>query len=735
MNKDNRRKLALLRVDLTNRERMRYTFIAIAVVIISGILASIYDVHQTRNIMQGTVSYVKEQYNRYARIQLASEAKSLLRVQQSCVDVAYDIENYENSLNRDSLKEYTVYNYLSGIMVLDDKGKIAEEYHMGEMPEAVGKAIESEALLDTIDHPKKRYAVRSSCTDGSEVDIAAMSEADSDLIIVVYYHTPADYKNSFSLTMNSFLSGYVMEKNGTIVISSDDTVTASNDRSLVGKDVDEIRVVNKLQKNGKYNELIAATQKGKLLSHHYYGIMDHGKDCYIYAVLPESSVFTYTPRVMLYALIAYLAVLALLYYMRVNAESRHHEEQIKAQREYAVSLKNKNKQLTVAKEQADRANAAKTSFLSRMSHDIRTPLNGIIGLLDIDEKHPDDEELIRTNHAKMRIAANHLLSLINDVLQMSKLESGEVVLSEEPIRIDNLVSDVMLLMGQRAAEAGVTIEYDTESDSNDVDTVYGSPLHLRQIFLNIYSNCVKYNKKGGSIRTLFECTERDSKTVAYRWTITDTGIGMSEEFLKHIFDPFTQENIDARSVYHGTGLGMSIVKSLLDKMNGSIDVSSELGVGSTFVITIPFKLAESEKLDTKVESFAEDLSLDGINVLLVEDNELNAEIAKTLLEDMGADITLALDGKQAVDMFSASPAGEFDIIITDVMMPVMDGIEEAKTIRGLDHPDAKSIPIVAMTANVFAEDINNCIAAGMNAHIAKPLNMARLIVTIKRLVK
>lgn len=438
---------------------------------------------------------------------------------------------------------------------------------------------------------------------------------------------------------------------------------------------------------------------------------------------------------MLYALIAYLAVLALLYYMRVNAESRHHEEQIRAQREYAISLKNKNKQLTVAKEQADRANAAKTSFLSRMSHDIRTPLNGIIGLLDIDEKHTDDEELIRTNHAKMRIAANHLLSLINDVLQMSKLESGEVILSEESIRIDNLVSDVMLLMGQRAAEAGVTIEYDIESDSNDVDTVYGSPLHLRQIFLNIYSNCIKYNKKGGSIRTLFECTERDSKTVTYRWTITDTGIGMSEEFLKHLFDPFTQENIDARSVYHGTGLGMSIVKSLLDKMNGSIDVSSELGVGSTFVITIPFKLAESEKLDTKEESFAEDLSLDGINVLLVEDNELNAEIAKTLLEDMGADITLALDGKQAVDMFSASPAGEFDIIITDVMMPVMDGIEEAKTIRGLDHPDAKSIPIVAMTANVFAEDINNCIAAGMNAHIAKPLNMARLIVTIKRLVK
>lgn len=526
-----------------------------------------------------------------------------------------------------------------------------------------------------------------------------------------------------------------MERNGTIVVSSNGIVTASNNKSLVGKDVDEIKIVNKLQKNGKYNELIAATQKGKLLSQHYYGLVDHNMDCYIYAVLPENSVFTYTLRVMLFALIAYLAVFTLLYYMRVNAESRHREEQIKAQREYAISLKNKNKQLTVAKEQADRANAAKTSFLSRMSHDIRTPLNGIIGLLDIDEKHPDNEELIRTNHAKMQIAANHLLSLINDVLQMSKLESGEVVLSEEPIRIDNLVSDVMLLMGQRAAEAGVTIEYDTESDSNDVDTVYGSPLHLRQIFLNIYSNCIKYNKKGGSIRTLFECTERDSKMVTYRWTITDTGIGMSEEFLKHLFDPFTQENIDARSVYHGTDLGMSIVKSLLEKMNGNIDVSSERGVGSTFVITIPFKLAESEKLNMKEESFARDLSIDGVKVLLVEDNELNAEVAKTLLEDMGADITLALDGKQAVDMFAASPAGEFDIIITDVMMPVMDGIEEAKTIRGLDHPDAKSIPIVAMTANVFAEDINNCIAAGMNAHIAKPLNMTRLLVTIKRLVK
>lgn len=190
MSKDNRRKLTLLRMDLTNRERMIYTFIAIAVVIISGILASIYDINKTKNMMQDTVSYVKEQCNRYTRIQLASEAKSLLRVQQSCVDVAYDIENYENSLNRDLLKEYAIHNYLSGIMVLDAKGRIVEEYHMGEMPKAVGDAIESESLLDTINHPKKRYAVRSSCTDGSEVDIVAMSEADSDLIIAVYYHTP-----------------------------------------------------------------------------------------------------------------------------------------------------------------------------------------------------------------------------------------------------------------------------------------------------------------------------------------------------------------------------------------------------------------------------------------------------------------------------------------------------------------------------------------------------------------
>lgn len=735
MSRENRDKFTFSRIKLTRKERVKYILIGLIVIFIAGACASIYDIKLSKETMKNTVAYVKEQCNRYSRIQLASEAKSLLRVQQSCTDVAYDIEADGGDDSKEALKQYMISNYLSGVIVINANGKIMSQYHSDKLPKSVSDVIKSEALLDTINNPKKRYAVRTTSSSGDEYDIAAVSEATSDKIIVAYYHTSPDYKNSFSLTINSFLSGYVMEKNGTVIVSNDDVITGSNDASLVGKDIDDVAVAAKLLKIGKYNDITYAKNTGHQRGHFEFGLMDRGREAYVYAILPERTVFSNTPRVMIYALIVYLAIIALIYYLRMNAEQRHREEQIKAQREYAISLKNKNKQLTVAKEQADRANAAKTSFLSRMSHDIRTPLNGIIGLLDIDEKHPDNDELIRTNHAKMQIAANHLLSLINDVLQMSKLESGEVVLSEEPIRIDNLVSDVMLLMGQRAAEAGVTIEYDTESDSNDVDTVYGSLLHLRQIFLNIYSNCIKYNKKGGSIRTLFECTERDSKTVTYRWTITDTGIGMSEEFLKHLFDPFTQENIDARSVYHGTGLGMSIVKSLLEKMNGNIDVSSERGVGSTFVITIPFKLAESEKLNMKEESFARDLSIDGVKVLLVEDNELNAEVAKTLLEDMGADITLALDGKQAVDMFAASPAGEFDIIITDVMMPVMDGIEEAKTIRGLDHPDAKSIPIVAMTANVFVEDINNCIAAGMNAHIAKPLNMTRLLVTIKRLVK
>lgn len=391
----------------------------------------------------------------------------------------------------------------------------------------------------------------------------------------------------------------------------------------------------------------------------------------------------------------------------------------------------KQNELKEAKEAAERANAAKTSFLSRMSHDIRTPLNAILGLLRIDDMHEDDKVLIKNNREKITVAANHLLSLINDVLQMSKLEDGQVNLAYEAVDLKKLARDVLTITNMRASESGVTLEYQQSENDLIYPYVYGSPVHLRQLFLNIYSNAIKYNKIGGKIYTAFRYMGEENGIVTYRWTISDTGIGMSEEFLEHIFEPFAQEHNDARSLYKGTGLGMAIVKSLIDEMHGTIEVDSEEGKGSTFTITLPFEIAEKQAIVQKKDDIA-NADISGLQLLLAEDNDLNAEIAQVQLEEAGAKVTVVKNGQQAVDLFKKTPKGTFDAILMDIMMPVMDGLSATRAIRAIDRPDAAEIPIIAMSANAFQEDARKSLEAGMNAHLAKPLKMDLVIVTIAR---
>ncbi len=370
---------------------------------------------------------------------------------------------------------------------------------------------------------------------------------------------------------------------------------------------------------------------------------------------------------------------------------------------------------------------AKTNFLSRMSHDIRTPLNGIIGLLKIDETHFEDKALIQENHKKMKTAADYLLSLINDILQMSKIEEGHIVLTHEYICLKDLVCEIESIITHRAADEDIQWIYEKNKEDIPYPYVYGSSLHLRQIFLNIYGNCIKYNRPGGKITTVMEAIDVHDGICTYRWTISDTGIGMSAEFLSRIFDPFSQEKTDARSVYQGTGLGMAITKGLIEQMNGSIEVTSQVGVGSVFVITIPFEIAREQKKDKEI---AEKYDIRGLHLLAAEDNELNAEIIEMLLTDDGAKVTVAKNGRQAVEHFENNPPGTFDAILMDVMMPVMDGIAATKAIRAMDRADAKTIPIIAMTANAFEEDAKRCLAAGMTAHLAKPFQIEDVEKTI-----
>jgi len=350
-------------------------------------------------------------------------------------------------------------------------------------------------------------------------------------------------------------------------------------------------------------------------------------------------------------------------------------------------------------------------------------------LLKIDKDHFEDRELVRANHDKMLVAADHLLSLINDVLEVSKLEDGNIELAHQPMSLADVSQEVGTIIGERTAEAGIRFEF--QAQELPVVWVYGSPLHLRQIFLNIYGNCIKYNREGGSVTTQVQCLGAAHGRVIYRWTISDTGVGMSREFLKHLFEPFAQEHSDARSVYQGTGLGMTIVRGLVEKMNGTIEVTSREGVGSTFVITLPFEIAPEP--EQPAQPAAEGVqSIQGLRLLLVEDNDLNAEIAQTMLEDEGAQVTTAANGKQAVERFQSSPPGTFDAILMDVMMPVMDGLAATRAIRALDRTDAASIPILAMTANAFKEDAEKCFAAGMNAHLTKPLRPEEMVRAIAR---
>ena len=388
------------------------------------------------------------------------------------------------------------------------------------------------------------------------------------------------------------------------------------------------------------------------------------------------------------------------------------------------AVKNQARQqqaLEQALERADRANKVKTDFLHRMSHDMRTPLNSILGLLQICERNSDNEVLLCESHEKIRTAARHLLSLIDDTLQASKLGEGKLELVCEPVDLARLQTDVADIMQLPAADAGVSMEDHQKKESIAHRYVLGSELYLRQIFLNIYSNCVKYNRRGGKVITHVVSSKQPDGKILVRWEIADTGIGMNQEFLKHVFEPFSREE-NAGNGVSGTGLGMPIVKQLVELMGGSIKVSSKLNVGSTFVISIPF---ESAVQPQKAEQAASEPTIEGCRLLLVEDNDLNAEIAATLLEGDGACVSIAGDGAQALEAFAKSPAGTFDAILMDVMMPKMDGLAATRAIRALDRPDAARIPIIAMTGNAFQEDVQECLDAGMNAHLAKPIDMTK----------
>lgn len=679
------------------------------------------DLSSAETRLSDMVTYIKEQYNNNMKLDIASESKSLMRMIQSVEVLSQQIQQEEKTsdITEELLENYCTISYLTGVLILDENGQVQEKYCSDEVQaEEILSQTDQDVLLDVVDFHEKTYSVRMECEDGSYIDIAANGRQDKPGIVLVYYHTPERYTSIFNHSINSLLTGYSLEHNGTIVISENNQIVASNDKGLIGAKTEDIQELKCINESAVEKQLVRTDYQ----TIPDYGLMEKGRDYYVYAYMSADKIFAKTPRNMLYTVFIYLVIVGFMHALRWRMLQGHQKEQMRLQKEYTKNLESKNLELREAVFQAQKANAAKSSFLSRMSHDIRTPLNGIIGLIKINETHMDDRELVKTNQDKMLVSADHLLSLINDVLQMSKLEDENIEISHEPIDLGEISGEVGTIISGRTAEAGIAFEIGKQE--LPVSYVYGSPLHIRQIFLNIYGNCIKYNKPHGKVTTTLKCLGEKNGIVTYRWTISDTGIGMSEEFLKHIFEPFVQEHSDARTVYSGTGLGMSIVKKIIDRMNGTIVVTSKEGEGSTFVITLPFEIAEKpEEIPAEMDG---EVNIAGLHLLLAEDNELNAEIARTLLEDEGAITTIVNDGQQAVDIFSRNKPGTFDAILMDIMMPEMDGLSATKAIRALDREDAGTIPIIAMTANAFDEDEKKCMEAGMNAHLVKPLDIQKM---------
>ena len=381
--------------------------------------------------------------------------------------------------------------------------------------------------------------------------------------------------------------------------------------------------------------------------------------------------------------------------------------------------------------EANMANRAKSDFLARMSHDIRTPINGIMGMLDIIRKTGQDPERMEDCLNKIEVSSKHLLSLVNDVLDMAKLENDSVVLSRESFCLDQICKETVDIVAFQAAEAGLQAK--EEHDDISGIHIWGSPLHLKKILINLYSNSIKYNKPGGCIHTTLRILNRTEDLLVCEFQIEDSGVGMSEEFIAtRLFQPFVQAESSSRSNYEGAGLGMSIVKQLIEKMGGSITVQSRLGEGSRFTVVLPFEIDRQADEEKKEETLSADLT--GMHFLVAEDNELNMEIMEFFLTEKGARLDQAWNGQEAVEKFQAAEPETYDAILMDLMMPVMDGLTAARVIRALPRNDAKTIPIIAMTANAFAEDAEKCLEAGMNAHLAKPLEINKAVETIRGLV-
>ena len=671
------------------------------------------------------VNYVKVQCSTYTHYNESSESKSLLRAiesaRQMSTNIDMEIEN-GGQLSRDFLKENLQTLWVDGIIVLDAEGKTDCEYSTDEsLANEITEYLQKDIIMDFTGYEERSYSERFTREDGSHIDIAACARKDAPGIIAVYYYTPPEFARNYTLTIQGLLNGYSTQKDGTIIVADEGIVVASNDESLLGQNTADNEVVQAMKKHTDSQHIYHLKNEGSGC----YGIMLKQRDYYIYAYLPDTEVFHDLPLSVAGVIFLYFLMFSIFWFWTYRTKRAHQKLEQEKDEKYKAEL-------LIAAKKAEAANEAKTEFLQRMSHDIRTPINGIRGMVNMADHYADDMEKQTEYRTKVKEASNLLLELVNDVLDMSKLESGEVVLEESPFNLSSIFREVFNVIEQMAAEQNIRIVWEKKEIIHR--DLIGSPGYVKRVMMNILSNAVKYNRENGHI--YLSCMEIPSEQpgmTTMEFICRDTGIGMTEEFQKHIFEPFAQEYTGSRTKFVGTGLGMAIARKLVEKMGGTITFESEKGVGTTFVIRVPFKIdPDADKREEQKD--VSEKSIKGLHILLAEDNELNMEITEFVLQNEGADLTKAWDGQEAVELFRNSEPGEFDVILMDIMMPVMNGYEATKMIRSLDREDAKEVPIIAMTANAFTEDRIKAKAAGMDEHVAKPVDVELLIKVIHKLV-
>lgn len=685
------------------------------------------DMQNCEQRLTGVMEFIKAQSADYTKYNDTAVAKSLVREAAA----VHALEGLSLGCDEAALSEYARTLWLTGVSVLNAQGELVCEYtENGTGYAQLQSGIKMEPILSVIDYPQKTYVKRVELGGDNFVNVAVHSCADGTGVVLAYRYIPAEFSQKSVLSIQTLLDGYEISSTGTLLVAEDNRVAASNDPTLIGMNIFENERLMSIRRSGHADKLIRVyAPKG---IEQCYGMYSHGQDYYLYAYVPARQVYTLTVMNLVITLVMYILILALVQVFRWNSARDFFIQQEHSEQEYRKSLEQKNVALQLAVQRETKANLAKREFLFNMSHDIRTPMNAIIGFTALAQTHIDDRGQVEDYLKKISVSSQHLLSLINDVLDMSRIESGKVTLEAKPVHLPELVHELRDIVQAVVSEKDLSLTLDTVGVENE--DVIADPLRLEQILINVLANAVKFTPDGGQIGLWI--VQKDTAPAGYadfEFHIKDNGIGMSEEFQKHIFEQFARERTSTVSKIQGTGLGMAITKSLVDMMGGRITVKSEQGKGSEFTISLRFPIGEAKTGQTPPAAKAS--AFTGKKLLVVEDNELNLEIASTLLKEAGFEVDTAENGKIAVEKVEAASADRYDLILMDIQMPEMDGYEATRRIRAL--PDAKkaALPIVAMTANAFEDDRKNALHAGMNGHIAKPLDIQKLFQVLSELLK